>query len=305
MGVQKTADRILHSFYWPGVMADVKRWCKSCDICQRTIPKGKVSKVPLGRTPIMGEPFQKVAVDLVGPISPPSNQGHRYILTFVDYATRWPEAIPLKTITTEEVSEGLLEIFSRLGFPKEMLSDQGSQFTSQLMKEVSRLISVKQAFTTPYHPMANGLNEKFNATLKAMLKKMCQERPTDWDRYINAVLFAYREVPQASTGFSPFEMLYGRSVRGPLGLLKEMWTNTDSNSDEVNTYQYVTDLRNRLEETCELVHSNLLKSAERYKHHYDKNKRIRKLNVGDNVLVLLPTSSNKLLLKKSIGAQFF
>ena len=93
------------------------------------------------------------------------------------------------------------------------------------MREVCRLINVKQAFTTPYHPMANGSNEKFNGTLKAMVKKMCQERPTDWDRYLHAVLFAYREVSQASTGFSPFHLLYGRAVRGPLGLLKEMWTN--------------------------------------------------------------------------------
>ena len=296
LGVQKTTDRILQNFYWPGIMGDVKRWCRSCDICQRTIPKGRVSKVPLGKTPIMGEPFQKVAIDLVGPISPPSSQGNRYILTLVDYATRWPEAIALKSITTSDVSEALLTIFSRLGFPREIFSDQGSQFTSDLMKEVCRLINVKQAFTTPYHPMANGLNEKFNGTLKAMIKKMCQERPSDWDRYLHAVLFAYREVPQASTGFSPFELLYGRSVRGPLGLLKEMWTNRDLDPNEFNTYQYVADLRNRLEETCEVVHQNVMKSAERYKHHYDKNRRMRSLEVGDKVLVLLPTDSNKLLL---------
>ena len=296
LGVQKTSDRILQNFYWPGIMGDVKRWCRSCDICQRTIPKGKVANVPLGKTPIMGEPFRKVAIDLVGPISPPSAQGNRYILTFVDYATRWPEAIALKSITTQEISEALLTIFCRLGFPKEVLSDQGSQFTSDLMREVCRLINVKQAFTTPYHPMANGLNEKFNGTLKAMVKKMCQERPTDWDRYLHAVLFAYREVPQASTGFSPFHLLYGRAVRGPLGLLKEMWTNENLDFNEYNTYQYVTDLRNRLEETCEVVHQNLMKSAEKYKHHYDKNKRMRSLEVGDKVLILLPTDSNKLLL---------
>ena len=98
-------------------------------------------------------------------------------------------------ISTERIAEALLDIFSRLGFPHEILSDQGSQFTSGLMKEICRLISIKQSFTTPYHPMANGLNERFNGTLKAMLKRMCQERPKDWDRYLPAALFAYREVP--------------------------------------------------------------------------------------------------------------
>ena len=76
------------------------------------------------------------------------------------------------------------------------------------MKEISRLISVRQLTTTPYHPMCNGLVEKFNGTLKLILKRLCTERPKDWDRYIPAVLFSYREVPQSSTGFSPFELLY-------------------------------------------------------------------------------------------------
>ena len=78
------------------------------------------------------------------------------------------------------------------------------------MKEVSRLLSMKQLVTTPYHPMCNGLVERFNGTMKQMLKRMCAERPKDWDRYLPALLFAYREVPQESLGFSPFELLYRR-----------------------------------------------------------------------------------------------
>ena len=120
------------------------------------------------------------------------------------------------------------------------------------MKEVCRLVSFKQLYTTPYNPRCNGLCERVNGVLKNMLKKMCQERPNDWDRYLPAVLFAYREVPQASTGFSPFELLYGRTARGPMQVLKELWT--QSESPEVrNTYQYVFDLRNKLEEACRLA----------------------------------------------------
>ena len=75
------------------------------------------------------------------------------------------------------------------------------------MKEVTWLLSIKQLTTTPYHPMCNGLTEKFNGTMKNMLKRLYSEQPRQW-------LFAYREVPQESTGFSPFELLYGRAVRG-------------------------------------------------------------------------------------------
>ena len=295
MGAKKTGDRVLSCFYWPGVSGDIKNWCKTCDVCQRTIAKGRISKIPLGKVPLMNTPFQKIAIDLVGPISPCSGKGNRYILTVVDYATRWPEAVALPDITTERIAESLLDIFSRLGFPQEILSDQGSQFTSGLMKEICRLISIKQSFTTPYHPMANGLNERFNGTLKAMLKRICQERPKDWDRYLPAILFAYREVPQSSTGFSPFELLYGRTVRGPLTLIRDVWIGNDQ-GEVYNTYQYVSNLKNKLEETCQLVHENALEAGEKYKHYYDKKARVRYMKVGDKVLVLLPTDSNKLLL---------
>ncbi|XP_064078437.1 uncharacterized protein LOC135195855 [Macrobrachium nipponense] len=87
--------------------------------------------------------------------------------------------------------------------------------------------------------MANGLVEKFNGTLKSMIKKMCAEQPTTWDRYLPAVLFAYRESPQASMGFSPFELLYGRTVRGPLAILRDLW-DKERNEEEVRTtYDYV------------------------------------------------------------------
>lgn len=172
LGIKKTEDRILSSFYWPSVSRNVKRWCKSCDLCQRTVLKGRVTKVPLGKMPVMTIPFQKVALDLVGPLSPASARGNKWVLTVVDYATRWSEAIPLRSIDTESIAEALLGVFTRVGLPQEILSNRGTQFTSQLMNEVCRLINVKQAFTAPCHPMSNGLNEKFIAIFKKMLKKM-------------------------------------------------------------------------------------------------------------------------------------
>jgi len=131
---------------------------------------------------------------LIGPITPSSSSGKRYILTLVNYATRYPEAIALSGISTKEVAEALCSIYSRVGVPKQVVHDQGSQFMSEVMAEVSRLLSVQNLVSTPYHPQCNGLVERYNGTLKNMLKKVCAERPKDWDRYIEAVLFAYREV---------------------------------------------------------------------------------------------------------------
>ena len=297
LGVAKTSDRILSCFYWPGLRDDVSRFCKSCDICQKTIPKGKAGKVPLQKMPLMDIPFKRVAVDLVGPIHPPSEAGHCYILTLVDYATRYPEAVPLKNIDTETVAEALVDFFSRLGVPEEVLSDMGTQFVSACMKEVGRLLSIKQLVTTPYHPMCNGLVEKFNGTLKQMLKRLCSEQPKQWHRYINALLFAYREVPQESSGFSPFELLYGRTVRGPMHILRKLWTSEDANAEVMNTYQYVFELREKLEDTLQLARENLDRSQRRYKHYYDRTARRKCLQSGDQVLILLPTDNNKLLMQ--------
>ena len=88
----------------------------------------------------------------------------------VNYGTRYPEAVALPRIETERVAEALPEMFCRVGFPCEILSDRGTQFTSDLMAEMGRLLRVKQLFTMPYNPACNGLCERDNGTLKSMIK---------------------------------------------------------------------------------------------------------------------------------------
>ena len=90
---------------------DVSQYVKSCDLCQKTTRKGKVFPVPLGSMPLISTPFERVAVDLVGSLSPPSNQGHHSILTVIDLATRYPETVPLKDISAISVAEALLAVF--------------------------------------------------------------------------------------------------------------------------------------------------------------------------------------------------
>ncbi|XP_069138852.1 uncharacterized protein [Argopecten irradians] len=297
LGAKRTLDRIMMEFYWPGVNADVTRFCRSCDVCQRTFPKGRVAKVPLGRMPLIDTPFKRVAIDLVSPLQPATARGNRFILTVVDYATQYPESVALPGIETERVAEALVDIYSRVGIPREVLTDQGSQFTSDLIKEVSRLLSIRRLTTTPYHPMCNGLVERFNGTLKQMLKRTCAERPKDWDKYINSLLFAYREVPQESLGFSPFELLYGRTVRGPMMILRELWTKDVADDDVKTTYQYVVDLRERLEETCKLAQEQLSSAKVRQAKYYNRKAKVRTMESGQRVLVLLSTKRNKLLMQ--------
>ena len=123
LATKKTYNRVTSNLVWPGAYDDVSRYCQSCDICQRTILKGRCGKTPLVAMPIIGEPFARVAIDLVGPL-PMSGRKHRWILTLVDSATLYPDAIHMKGIYTIECAEELLNIFSRIGISQEILSDR-------------------------------------------------------------------------------------------------------------------------------------------------------------------------------------
>lgn len=294
--MSRTTDRILAEFFWPGVQSETKRFVKSCDICQRTVPRHLVGRAPLGTMPIIETPFSRVGIDIIGPLSPTSSKGNRYILTMVDFATRYPDAIALPSSESKVVAEGLMEMLSRVGLPREIVSDRGTSFMSSVMKEFSRLLSIRQLPTTPYHPMANGLVERFNGTLKQMLRRMSRESPKNWDRYLGPLLFAYREMPQKSTGYSPFELLYGRYVRGPMTILRDLWTNPKLDDATKSTYEYIVELRERLQRTCEIASQELAKAHVRQKTYYDRKAKKRDLSVGDKVLVLLPADHNKLIL---------
>uniref|UniRef100_A0A1X7TVH1 Reverse transcriptase domain-containing protein n=1 Tax=Amphimedon queenslandica TaxID=400682 RepID=A0A1X7TVH1_AMPQE len=181
---------------------------------------------------------------------------------------------------------------SRVGLPDEILTDQGSNFTSRLLAEIYGMLRIKGIRTTPYHPQTDGLVERFNGTLKRMLRSCTSRNPKEWNTLLPYLLFAYREVPQQSTGFSPFELLYGRAVRGPLDVLKESWETKEDHAEDIVTY--VTEMRSRLEEMSELARENLKRSQGKQKVWYDRKARDRKFGPGDKVLVMQPSSTHKL-----------
>ena len=293
---KKTLDRVMSNFHWPGLCDEIKRYCWSCDRCQRNISKGQVKRAPLGKLPLIGVPFDTVCIDIIGAISPASERGHRYILTLIDVGSRYPDAVALKDIHTSTVADALLDMYSRVGIPRRVHSDRGSQFTSEMMAEVNRLLSIRSTTSTPYHAMGNGLIENCNKTIKNALKKMATERIRDWDRYIAPLLFAIRDAPQASTGFSPFELIYGRTVRGPMSILKELWTEDIEEPEVKTTYQYVIDLRDKIEATCQLAQEELAKVQGRNQKYYNRKAKPKDLKIGDMALLLLPTEHNKLML---------
>ena len=157
LGKTKTTDRILQRFYWPTMHRDIENFCKACAVCQKMSTKG-VRKAPLRSLPIISQPFERIAMDVVGPLLK-SSYGNRFILVICDYATRYPEAVPMRSVDAASVAEELMKLFSRVGVPKEILTDQGTNFTSLLLTELYRMLHVHPIKTTPYHPQTDGLVE--------------------------------------------------------------------------------------------------------------------------------------------------
>ena len=137
----------------------------------------------------------------------------------------------------------------------------------------------------------------FYGTLKKMLRRLCNEQSRQWHRFVYPLPFANREAPQEATGFSPFALCYGRTVRGPVQILKELWTRETDGTEIKTSYQYVLELRERLESAKKIAQEWLLKSRKKNKTLYDRRAKKREFQEGDKVLLLLPTDANKLLMQ--------
>ena len=221
IGTVRTKYKIMKNFFWPGISSDVRKACQSCSRCQKTA-KRTYSKAPMQVPAVhINRPFEKVAIDIVGPL-PVTRKKNRYILTYIDLGTRYPDAVPLHITTVKVVAEKLLYIMSRLSVPLEILSDRGTNFMSKVMKEAFSFLGIQHSKTAPYRLQSSGAVEHFHHTLLQMIRKTVADH-REWDDYLPYFLFACREAPCSSTNFLPFELLIGKHVHGPLGILSRQW----------------------------------------------------------------------------------
>lgn len=162
-------------------------------------------------------PFEKWAIDFVGPIHPPRKKiDTHHIITETKHLTRWTEAQPVKDCTWVMAAKFLLEfVLTRFGCPKVLMRDQGTHFLNETISALTKEFQVYHQKSTSYHPHANGTVEAFNKILENMLKKICNEQWNDWDVHIQTVLWAYRTTCKKLTGQTPFQLVYGVEVVMP------------------------------------------------------------------------------------------
>ncbi len=296
MGVRKTLDRLTRNFYWPGIKREVAEWCRSCDVCQKAgKPNQTIKNAPLTSVPIFEEPFERIIIDVVGPL-PRTANGNEYIFTMMDAATRFPEAIPLRNVKSRTIAREMIKFFTKFGLPKEVQSDCGSNFTSLIMQQILEEMDIKQIHSSPYHPQSQGALERFHQTLKSTLRKFCEEQKKDWDIGLPLVLFAVREVPNESLGFSPFELLFAHDVRGPLRMIEQTWRAREEVKPCLKT---VSDMKERLKKAWEIAGANMKSSQMKMKEQYDKKSKQRSFSPGDEVVMFSSVAGDPLSCKFS------
>ena len=275
LGIMKTIRRLRNVWYWPGVTAHVRRVVRSCEVCQVAKTSRKSTSKEVQRL-YSGRPWQKVAIDMVGPL-PATQLGNQWILVLTDHFSRWQDALPLPDATAATVAEALdHRIFAYIGLPESIHSDQGSQFQSSLMTELCKLWNVEKSRSTPYHPEGNGIVERGNRTMGDSLRSLLVDSGEDqWDRLLPHIMRVFRATPHSTTGESPNFMMFGRELRLPDQLIHEAPRTANQ-----SPAKYVIEMERILQLAHELVRS------EQRRIRTEDSEEPPLFKIGDNVLLL-------------------
>ena len=301
LGTDATYEKLKERYYWPKMYDSVKRYIKTCDNCQkRGKPNRKESIIPIK----VGKPFHRIGIDIKGPLSI-TTKGNRYIIVAMDYLTKWPEAKAIPNMKAETVAEFLYkEIFCRHGIPEEILSDRGTSFINEVIKELCLKFQTKHRLTTAYRPQTNGMIERFNKTIGECIAKLLSDHEKEWDDYVESVLFAYRTMKHEVTKFTPFQLLYGRQAKLPIEFKVVSFKEPEMTYEEA-LIQRINTIVDKMYGEQDQALNNIEKSQEKIKSR--QKRKSDKLKEGDKVLVHRTDLQNNMsakLQEKWIGPYF-
>lgn len=276
-GIKRMFNRIKSAYYWKTMRTDIENFVKNCKLCQINKPLRSKNKAPMEITSSSTKPFERIALDFVGPLPESGPEKFRFILTLQDDLTKFSTAYPLASSTSEDVARSLIHFMSLFGFPKSVLTDLGTSFTSELFRQVTEICKIKSLFTTPYHPQTNGALERSHATLKEYLKSFVNDNHDDWHCYLFTAILAYNTTPHTTTQYTPYELLYGYKPSIPSSLYE-----TTSNT---TYHEYIRALQYRMRFSRQKALENIILSKENSKKQYDKTSSRVTYKTGDLVYV--------------------
>lgn len=211
LGVQKTIDRVMDRYYWPGLSRDVREYVKSCQTCRMVKHDNLKPFGLMGKFRNVHTPWQVISMDLLGPF-PRSRQGHTSLLVFSDWLTKYPCIIPLRSATAKNVVKHTeSRVFLEYGVPEAVIMDNGSQFArSNEVKALLKKYGVTRLWRNCLYHAQSNFTERHNKNVNAALRAYVRENHKNWDELLPEVSLALRTAVHAVTKYSPFFLNHGR-----------------------------------------------------------------------------------------------
>jgi hypothetical protein len=277
-GMNKTYIAIEIRFSWPNMKKEIEEYvkrCKSCQMNKLLSPKGRA---PMEITTTAEHPFEKCSLDIVGPL-PETEKGNKYILTFQDDLSKLVMGIPIPQQDAETTArEFVINLILKMGTPKQILTDQGANFLSEIFKNVCKLLRIKKLRTTAFRPESNGGLERSHRVLAEYLRHYINQDQTNWDEWVPYAMYVYNTTVHTATGYTPFELVYSFQSILPSTL-------QETPNPQYNYDSYIVELKSRLQTAHEVARKKLVDKKQKSKEYYDNKAEEFKLHVGDKVSV--------------------
>lgn len=277
-GRDRTVSLFKERFYWSGMDSYIAKSVSRCERCIRRKAKSTTANmVPIQYM----APKDVICIDFLS--LEVSNGGYENILVITDHFSRYAQAYPTRNQTAKTTARVLFDNFVvHYGFPARIHSDQGANFESAVVKELCSLAGITKGRTTPYHPIGNGMVERFNQTLLKMLGTLGDSQMADWKAHVPCLVHAYNATHHESTNYSPYFLMFGRHPR--LAIDAFLGLPTDSLTSGMHS-EYVSKLRIRLCSAYEKAREYAAKTSTAQKSRFDEKARSSVLVPGDRVLV--------------------
>lgn len=278
-GIKRLYNKIRTRYYWAKMKKTVSDCVKNCNDCMLNKVRTK-TKEPMAITDTPQRAFDVVVIDTVGPIRG-SNNGNVYILTMICDLTKYLITTPIQDKSAKTVARAMIENFILIyGIMKIIKTDRGTEYSNELMKEICDIMEIEHRMSTSHHHETVGSIERSHRTMNEYLRAYVTEKSTDWEVFIKYFTFCYNITNSGAfdNNYSPYELVYGRIANLPEKIKSGV-------SPVYNMENYAKEMRYRLEKAYEGAREILIKTKERNKKQYDKNKRECKVKIGDKIIM--------------------